>query len=92
MSNFKVGERVVCVDDSIGLTTKTKTLVKNEIYTIYHIVGNAVFLEEINTVFFEGELYSLGYKASRFRKLDHQFSEDVCAKLIEDYKKELVTN
>jgi len=82
MSNFKVGEKVVCVmpiDD----------LVLNDIYTISGLVkgsnGNGVRLLEVYTDW-------LGFNVNRFRKLDTQFAEDICAKIIEEFKQETILN
>lgn len=73
MSNFKIGEKVVCVEP-------TEELVKGEIYTI-SFVGQAG-----NVKVFEATPigYYLYFWEWRFRKLDHQFSEDLCAQLIKE--------
>lgn len=51
--NFRVGQKVVCVDDSIGCWVKHKTLEAGRVYTIrgfdvVDVVGHpGVFLEEV---------------------------------------------
>lgn len=91
MRNFKVGEKVVCVEPINGL-------IENEIYTVrgmyistYDPSQTAIYLEEIIGKYsvFHGK--ELGYRSSRFRKLDHQFSEDVIAEIIKQVKEESLT-
>lgn len=45
MGNFKIGQKVVCIDDSRGAISGTKPLKLNEIYTIaaLHLNGKGVF-------------------------------------------------
>lgn len=86
MSNFKVGEKVVCVDP-------IKKLIKDEIYTISEIkdkhysgeIGILVEEIEVENNDFGGVNY---YNIKRFRKLDHQFAEDICAELVKQVKEE----
>lgn len=104
MSNFKIGEKVVFVDDSnIDYTRgmrKAKVVLPKigEIYTVrgYALGGNSIYLEEIKNPImntFYGFLEQ-AFKTSRFRKLDHQFGEDVCAEIIKQVKEEelILTN
>lgn len=89
MCNFKPNEKVVCV-------LPVKLALKGEIYTINHITNCLKCNELLFTIkelltdavgttcncghtTFEGSLY----KAIRFRKLDHQFAEDVIAYITE---------
>jgi hypothetical protein len=102
MSNFKVGEKVVCIDSRVNdyrfIELGLIYPIKNEIYTIRKIFtsisGNVTFyLEEIinvpmNTV---AGFIEVGFKSSRFRKLDHQFGEDVIADIIKKVKQEELT-
>jgi len=95
MSNFKIGEKVVCIDDTNqnNHTLKTIGFVKiNEIYTIKGFSSEGgLLLEELSGGFwFDGE--EAGFKITRFRKLDYQFAEDVCAELIADAKRETILN
>jgi len=87
MSNFKVGEKVVCVNDECGWIDSVKFLVKDEIYTVCHtqFAGNGRFEISVNGDFGM-------WDASRFRKLDTQFAEDICAQLIEEFKQETILN
>ena len=88
--NFKVGEKVVCIDDSnprrADLLIKIK---RNEIYTIREIYisqinGGEIFnLEEVI-----GEICpfwgrEIGYYSVRFRKLDYDFAENLLAEIKE---------
>jgi hypothetical protein len=96
MSNFKVGEKVVCVRGDNGLKEK-------EIYTIetidYCICGNCCFsiVEDAIKNKIHGTRCGCGkiswgkslWDSNRFRKLDHQFSEDVIAEIIKQVKEEL---
>ena len=91
--NFKVGEKVVCVDDSPPKQLATKhlvlKLVLNEIYTIRNFVqtiqGIGIHLEEIvNPIvqYREGMLEPV-YDNRRFRKLDYAFAENLLAEIKE---------
>ncbi len=79
MSNFKVGEKVVCVEPIDGL-------VKNEIYTIETTTSIGVSLLEQSPA-----PPCIWFYKWRFRKLDHQFSEDVIAEIIKQVKEESLT-
>jgi len=92
MSNFKIGEKVVCIDDSSGKTTKTKTLIKGQIYTVSGFSQESIFLVEVPTITHNGKLGKPSYGCYRFRKLDHQFSEDLCKQLIEEFQTETIYN
>jgi len=87
MGNFKIGQKVVCIDDSRGAISGTKPLKLNEIYTIaaLHLNGKGVFLEEASTGYFNGS-----FAKERFKPLDEKdnFAENLCAKLIEEFKEE----
>ena len=93
---FKVGERVLCVNNTpdpnhpldINIWPK-----KGKIYTIRGIyVSNrgipAVYLEEINNGINTLLGMEIGFKADRFRKLD--FADDVLKVITEEIKKEEV--
>ena len=91
MSNFKVGEKLVCVEP-------VNELVKNEIYTVrgmyistYDPSQTVLYLEGIIGEYSYLHKKEIGYRASRFRKLDHQFSEDVIAEIIKQVKEESLT-
>jgi len=95
MSNFKVGQKVVCVDASptINPTINTKRGVvfpiEKEIYTIrgFTRYNGGIYLEGlIHGFHHDGE--EVGLKTRRFRPLDHQFAEDVCAAITEQVKQE----
>lgn len=77
---FKPGEKIVCVDNK-----GAEELIEKEIYTVV-LVGNCevtgrpgVVLEELGN----GD----GYFLWRFRKLDHQFAEDLLRNLTEEVSK-----
>ena len=76
MSNFKIGQKVVCVKP-------IDSLVKNEIYTILSVLPPrfkdcGIVLKEVKCEFFP-----YAFKSSRFRPLDHQFAEDVIKMICE---------
>jgi len=94
MSNFKIGEKVVCVGRFYSENPKEEKYANdpkvNEIVTI-------------DKLYYDGDLILKEYKfakngviqsfnPAKFRKLDHQFAEDVCAKLIEEFNTELISN
>jgi len=81
MSNFKIGEKVVCVKP-------IDELIMGEYYTISYIgeFGNIKVLESSPCGDY---IYFWDW---RFRKLDHQFAEDVCAELIKEFNQEKVLN
>lgn len=89
MSNFKVGEKVVCINDTnITIAFELK---KGEIYTVREvfrgidlkgdIVEGLTLNEVINGNCSLGR--EIGYTSDRFRKLDQQFAENVIKNLIE---------
>ncbi len=98
MSNFKVGEKVVCVEPIYNL-------INGEIYEIEFIenckCGALSF--KLNGVLKPFSNYIPAYcrhcyenyksvhifDSTRFRKLDHQISEDVIAEIIKQVKKEV---
>lgn len=73
--NFKLGEKVVCINPVDGL-------IKNEIYTIKFIYKNAFnFYEHNKTTPDEGIIV---YYNWRFRKLDYDFVDSVCEMIEQD--------
>jgi len=89
MSNFKVGEKVVCINAESGAISMKNLLVKNEIYTISEIhINGGLFLLEVKTYDLDG--FEIPFNENRFRKLDHEFSENLCAKLVEEFQNECV--
>jgi len=89
--SYKVGQKVVCVDDSAGKITGLKELIKGEIYTIRELFmhrGNCVLrLEEIilpQTPL--GNEYA--YSIARFRPLDHEFADKIEAMIKKSLKTE----
>lgn len=91
MGNFKIGEKVVCVDPC-------KELVKNQIYTIRGIYKSVngtdygVYLEEIIGEFSNYWEKEIGYNVNRFRKLDYEFAENLLAEISEAMKSETIKN
>ena len=106
MSNFKIGEKVVCVDSSgfiscfVERKYNVKYPLKNEIYTIRDIISqNGLiglrFFEIINTPLGYNEGTNFGEKAfnsTRFRKLDHDFAENLLKEISEAMKSETILN
>ena len=88
MSNFKIGEKVVCVEQGETMDGKYSVLL-NEIYEVS--VPNHQTLG-FDTICIKGQPVS--WCSERFRKLDTQFTEDVCAELIRQVKEEelILTN
>lgn len=93
MSNFKVGQKVVCVEP-------TQDLVKGEIYTIeciaYCKCGKLnLGISEMPTDYYSA-ICDCGFEdrrvklksAYRFRLLDHQFAEDVLAEITKSVQQE----
>jgi len=85
---MRVGDKVVCVDDSIGRFTGKKYLCKGEIYTIRCISpfpeGNLGFnLEEVilNEWYFDGT--EVAFSDWRFRPVDYNFGEEICESIEE---------
>jgi hypothetical protein len=94
MSNFKIGQKVVCIytfeDDG-----ETIDPVKGEMYTIREIdnLGGLLFEEIINII----RYYSEGpaersFHPCRFRPLDHAFADKVEAMIKEQVKKQELVN
>jgi len=91
MSNFKIGEKVVCVEPN-------GHLIKGEIYEIesieYCCCENLVLkglpfkLESKKSECTNcGHISNKNEKGSwRFRKLDHAFGEKICAEILESIK------
>lgn len=69
---FKVGQKVVCVDDSVGKYIKKKPFKKGEIYTVTNVCQYEEALGDI-------EVNSMGFWSNkeRFRPLDFNFGEVV---------------
>ncbi len=93
MSNFKIGEKVVCLISFTGQnrpdTDKLILPIKNVIYTIRTIESNCrgtfIRLEEITNPLlkYRSSVSEAQFCIKKFRKLDHQFAEDVIKNLIE---------
>jgi hypothetical protein len=89
MSNFKIGEKVVCINSFYSKILNCEDLENNpkinEIVTICGLYENGEYLYISEYPFNE-----IGNKqvfdSSKFRKIDHQFAEDVCAELIANFK------
>ncbi len=95
---FKIGEKAVCIDhfefredDAI---IGNKFPVKNEIYTIRGIFidheGTYLVFEELINPFvhYADASGECQFNSAKFRKLDHQFAEDVIANIIEKVREE----
>lgn len=92
MSNFKVGEKVVFVMQKGAKPNKNHRIPNdNEILTI-----TGVYRKDNNFFYLSGYEFDLvgcrqPIHKKHFRKLDHQFSEDVIAEIIKQVKKESLT-
>ena len=83
---FKIGEKVVCVNDDQFNSNPVGLLKKGEIYTIESVIelwgSICVYLKEIKAP-------NTGhYNIVRFRKLDHTFAEEVTARIEEEINQE----
>lgn len=92
---FKVGQKVVCIDDSKGIGTGHKDLVKDEVYTIskplISITGESiVFLFEVPIRFKNG--MNFGWSAHRFRPIDYSFGEKLAEEIQEEINQEQLVN
>ena len=83
MSTFRVGQKVVCVDDRVGYTTKRKTLVKEKIYTVSEIKGEYVFLSEIPVIIYKGKFVRPKYNTNRFKPLQDNLSNTTYNEVME---------
>lgn len=103
MGNFKIGEKVVCIDN----TPKNIKLIqsgfiypeKGEIYTIRHIFISSTneltfYLNEIKNAPMETVVgfIEVGFAGSRFRKLDYEFAENLLAEISQAMKSETIKN
>lgn len=102
MSNFKVDEKVVCISSPQDKYCQPR--VKGQIYTItdiYTCSHGVQYLNIDNQINNSGGIrcacgcYIESHKwftnNKHFRKLDHQFSEDVIAEIIKQVKEESLT-
>lgn len=71
---FKVGDQVVCVDDSPGWGDGVKLLIKDKIYTVLEVRGD-------NLVVIPGDL---GWRNVRFRKVNDQWVEELLVRIMDD--------
>ena len=71
---FIIGEKVVCVNAEVGWLSKIKLLQKDKDYIIREVCRKDVGVEGIFGT----------WDASRFRKLDYSFAEEVLSKAKED--------
>lgn len=68
---MKVGQKVVCINDEAGWTSKEKKLVKGEIYTIlWANKNNVVVIPE-----------DAPWDKSRFRPIDTEWAEELLRKI-----------
>ena len=96
---FKVGQKVVCINDTPHpdrpIRPGVKIPKKNKIYTIrdIYVTNNskilALILEEIKNDPHPSWGKELGFTASRFRPIDesYRFAEETLAKFEEGFKK-----
>ena len=86
MSNFKIGEKVVCIEP-------IDNLVKGQIYTIERF-RELNGLLGIHVKELEPKMNEMGgwtyYNIERFRKLDHDFAENLLKEISEAMKSETI--
>ena len=71
---FHVGQKVVCVDDSVGQLTRQRELVKGSIYTVRSLPpwSNGLYLQEIvlpKADFGAWEGHEISFFSTRFRPI-----------------------
>jgi len=84
MSNFKIGEKVVCIgvnDIDIHTNEKTEHPKIKDIVTISFIASDGWLC-------FEEYGFVIEYEPYNFRKLDYAHTERICAEIIESLKVE----
>ena len=90
MSNFKVGEKVVWISESVPnpLSNPPK---KGDIVTLKSPCTE--FEDNWDILGYEYNNYGClqSFHSRHFRKLDHQFSEDVIAEIIKQVQEESLT-
>jgi len=93
---FKIGEKVVCIDDEnqYNITVRNSERVKKgEIYTVKGFTSiSGVRLKEIHGGFFIYDNEEAGFKTERFRKLDHEFAENILAEITEAMQRQEILN
>ena len=91
---FRIGEKVVCIDDSKGITSGAKTLKKGETYTVINttIIGcGGILVKEIEPLKNDYNSYHY-YMNTRFRKVDYNFGKNILEKLKNEVLTEMVLN
>jgi hypothetical protein len=91
---FKINEKVVCIDDSKGLTSGTRLLKKGEIYTVIKTTNvgiGGILVAEIEPEKNDYNSYHY-YINSRFRKIDYDFGKNLLEKLKNEVLTEMVLN
>jgi len=85
MSNFKIGEKVVCVDNKNG----AEELIEKEMYTI-----NLIAVSDTGQIGFvlNGLHQFEAYYEWRFRKLDYEFAENLLKEISESVNKKHLQN
>ena len=98
---FKIGQKVVCIDntprDTRPVTLEVLSKIKvGETYTVKNIFESvnpgqySIILEEVTTPYSEKLGHEMGYKADRFRPLDsYNFAEEVLNKITEEIEEEM---
>lgn len=80
---FKIGQKVVCINNKpIGFNIYNDSLSKlkeKEIYTIEGFTSSGIRLKEVKSSHPNG-----GYNASRFRKIDDDWVEELLCKLMSE--------
>lgn len=93
MSSFKIGQKIVCIDDSKQHAAKygyTK-VIEGEIYTIrdFNQRGSILLVEIVHRPGpCIGGFYESGYGAFRFRPIDFRFGKTVAEEIEQEINEE----
>ena len=79
---FKIGEKVVCINDQCGWLDGEKKLVKGEIYEVLQVMHKDI------VVIYNDD----GWDKSRFRKLDYEFAENLLEKIKQEVSNDKVAH
>ena len=77
--DFKIGEKIVCIQDSCISGWKNTRLKKNEIYTC-----DGSFIDEDGDNVILVKEFNYPWLSVRFRKIEYAFADKVISEIMED--------